>query len=63
MAPTILSSREFKDDPAGARKVANRGPVIITDKGRPAYVLLTLGDYLRLVEDVAKLVHPPPSKG
>lgn len=63
MAPTILSSREFKDDPARARKVANRGPVIITNKGRPAYVLLTLGDYLRLVEDVAKLVHPPPSKG
>lgn len=49
MAPTTLSSREFKDDPAKARQAANRGPVIITERRRPAYVLLTIDDYRRLV--------------
>jgi prevent-host-death family protein len=48
MTVTTLSSREFNQDTSGAKKAARRGPVIITDRGRPAHVLLTIEDYQRL---------------
>lgn len=38
---TTLSSREFNQDTSRAKKAAQEGPVIITDRGRPAHVLLT----------------------
>lgn len=40
---TTLSSREFNQDTSGAKKAANEGPVFITDRGRPAHVLLSPG--------------------
>lgn len=46
---TNLSSREFNQDTSGAKKAAARGPVYITDRGRPAHVLLTYEDYERLL--------------
>lgn len=45
---TTLSSREFNQDTSGAKKAAKRGPVIITDRGRPAHVLLSIEEYQRL---------------
>jgi prevent-host-death family protein len=48
MAVTTLTSREFNQDTGGAKKLARRGPVFITDRGRPAYVLLTIESYRRL---------------
>ena len=45
---TTLSSREFNQDTSRAKKAAAKGPVIITDRGRPAHVLLTIGDYQKL---------------
>jgi len=48
MTITTLSSREFNQDASGAKKAASKGPVFITDRGRPAHVLLTIADYLRL---------------
>jgi len=48
MIVTTLSSREFNQDTSGAKKAARRGPVFITDRGRPAHVLLTIEDYRRL---------------
>ncbi len=45
---TTLTSREFNQDTSGAKKAASEGPVFITDRGRPAHVLLTIKDYLRL---------------
>ena len=42
MTITTLSSREFNQDTSGAKKAAKRGPVFITDRGRPAHVLLTI---------------------
>ena len=48
MTVTTLTSREFNQDASGAKKAARRGPVFITDRGRPAHVLLTIEDYLRL---------------
>ena len=48
MTITTISSREFNQDASGAKKAAQRGPVFITDRGRPAHVLLTMEDYRRL---------------
>jgi prevent-host-death family protein len=45
---TTLTSREFNQDTSSAKKAASQGPVFITDRGRPAHVLLTIEDYLRL---------------
>ncbi|AWL90943.1 MULTISPECIES: type II toxin-antitoxin system Phd/YefM family antitoxin [Bradyrhizobium] len=45
---TTLTSREFNQDTSGAKKAASKGPVFITDRGRPAHVLLSIEDYLRL---------------
>ena len=46
---TVLSSREFNQDTSGAKRSAERGPVFITDRGRPAHVLLTYEEYRRLL--------------
>jgi len=48
MVVTTLTSREFDQDASGAKELARRGPVFITDHGRPAYVLLTIESYQRL---------------
>jgi PHD/YefM family antitoxin component YafN of YafNO toxin-antitoxin module len=48
MAVTI-SSRVFNQDTAGAKLAANQGPVFITDRGRPAPVLLSIEEYRRLL--------------
>jgi prevent-host-death family protein len=44
----ILTSREFNQDVSRAKRAANGGPVIITDRGRPAYVLMRHETYRRL---------------
>jgi prevent-host-death family protein len=48
MPITKISSREFNQDTARAKKAAKKGPVFITDRGKPAHVLLSIEDYLRL---------------
>ena len=48
MTITTFSSREFNQDASGAKKAANIGPVFITDRGRPAHVLLSIEDYQKL---------------
>ena len=48
MTITTLSSREFNQDTGGAKKAAAQGPVFITDRGKAAHVLLSIGDYQRL---------------
>jgi prevent-host-death family protein len=48
VAITTLSSREFNQDASRAKKAARSGPVFITDRGRPAHVLLSIEEYRRL---------------
>jgi prevent-host-death family protein len=48
MATTKLSSREFNQDTSKAKRAAKRGPVFITDRGRPSHVLLTVEEYQRI---------------
>lgn len=50
MAITTISSRAFHQDAGGARRAADNGPVIITDRGKPAHVLLSVDDYRRLLD-------------
>jgi PHD/YefM family antitoxin component YafN of YafNO toxin-antitoxin module len=73
MPKTILSSRELNQDVGRAKRAAKSGPVIITDRGRPAFVLttfeahskatggnkLTLYDALSMPEDDIELELPP----
>jgi hypothetical protein len=44
--PRGTESREFNQDVARAKRAANEGPV--TDRGRPAYVLMRHQTYQRL---------------
>jgi len=53
---TTLSSREFNQDTSAAKKAARKGPVVITDRGRPAHVLLTIEDYRKLAGDRVSIV-------
>lgn len=48
MTITTLSSRELNQDVGRAKKATRDGPVFITDRGRPAHVLLSFEDYQRL---------------
>lgn len=50
MVITTLSSRELNQDVSRAKKASRNGPVFITDRGRPAHVLLTIEDYQRLTK-------------
>lgn len=50
MGITKLSSREFNQDTSRAKRAAKRGPVFITDRGRPSHVLLTAEDYDRITK-------------
>ncbi len=45
---TTLSSREFNQDTSRAKQAALKGPVFITDRGKPAHVLLSIEDYQRI---------------
>ena len=56
MAVTTLSSREFNQDASGAKKAARRGPVFITDRGRPAHVLLTIEEYRKITGGSASII-------
>lgn len=56
MTVTTFSSREFNRDVTRAKKAARNGPVFITDRGRPAHVLLSVEDYRRLTGAQASIV-------
>lgn len=50
MAITTLSSRELNQDVTRAKKASKNGPVFITDRGKPAHVLLSFEEYQRLTK-------------
>jgi len=55
MPITTLSSRQFNQDASKAKRAALAGPVIITDRGRPAHVLLTFEQYQALTSTPGKI--------
>ena len=62
MRITTVTSRAFNQDTSAAKKAAKRGPVFITDRGKPAHVLLTIEDYQKLSgrgADIVSLLAAP----
>lgn len=47
MTTITMSSREFNQNVSLAKRVSSRGPVLITDRGVPSHVLLSIKDYGR----------------
>jgi hypothetical protein len=43
-----LTSRQFNQDTARAKREAQVAPVVITDRGQPSHVLMTFAEYQRL---------------
>jgi prevent-host-death family protein len=48
MSISVMTSREFNQDSSGAKKAAEKEPVIITDRGKPTHVLMSYDAYLAL---------------
>lgn len=51
-----MTSRQFNQDTASAKRAAESGPVFITDRGRPSHVLLSYRDYERLASRQPSIV-------
>lgn len=49
MTVSIMTSREFNQDSSRANRAAKAGPVVITERGTRAHVLLSVTDYDRIV--------------
>ena len=72
MPITTLSSREFNQGASEAKRAANNGLVFISDRGRPAHVLMSFEEYQRLTKqrrniadalampDIADIEFDPP---
>ncbi len=44
----LLTSREFNRDVSLAKRAALHEPVLVTDRGQPTHVLLSIAEYRRL---------------
>jgi prevent-host-death family protein len=55
-AVSTITSRDFNQDVSAAKRTAATEPVIITDRGKPSHVLLSIEDYRRLVADRRSIV-------
>ncbi|MBV9289263.1 MAG: type II toxin-antitoxin system Phd/YefM family antitoxin [Hyphomicrobiales bacterium] len=51
-----MTSREANQDFSRAKREAKSGPVIITERGRPANVLMSYEEYRRLTERRTNIV-------
>lgn len=56
MSVTTVSSREFNQDTGSAKRASLKGPVFITDRGKPAHVLLSIAEYQRITGGPRKIV-------
>ena len=45
-----MTSRELNRDVSAAKRAARQGPVVITDRGEPAFVLLSIDEYRRITQ-------------
>ena len=53
---TYLTSRQLNQEVSMAKKLAGQGPVVITDRGNPAHVLMTYDEYQKLTGAATDLV-------
>jgi prevent-host-death family protein len=47
---TTVTSREFYQGRAKVKKAAEQGPVIVTDRGTPSFVVLKFEEYNRITQ-------------
>ena len=62
---TTLTGRELNQETGRAKRAAEHGPVFITDRGRPRYVLLSIEEYRRLTgpgRNIADLLAMPSAE-
>lgn len=52
---TTMTSRDFNQDTARAKRAARNGPVFITDRGKPSHVLISIEDYQRMKGEFVSL--------
>jgi len=58
----LISSREFNRDVSQAKRAALVEPVLVTDRGEPTHVLMSMADYRRLsgqAENILDLLAQP----
>jgi prevent-host-death family protein len=55
MTIVTMTSREFNQSASEAKKASLKGPVFITDRGKPSHVLLSIEEYRRLTGGVTTL--------
>jgi prevent-host-death family protein len=46
--PQTFTARQYNQDASSVKRASNDGPVIITERGKPAHVMMTIGAYERL---------------
>ncbi|MGB3414630.1 MAG: type II toxin-antitoxin system Phd/YefM family antitoxin, partial [Microbacteriaceae bacterium] len=44
-----VSAREFNQDTAAVKRAADQVPVVITDRGKPTHVLMSIQQYRKLL--------------
>jgi prevent-host-death family protein len=44
----VMSSRDFNQDVSEAKRIARTEPVIVTDRGRPTHVLMSIEAFERM---------------
>lgn len=57
-----MTSREFNQDTARAKREAKNGPVFVTDRGKPTHVLLSVEEFERMKgprKSIAELFYTP----
>lgn len=52
----LLSSREFNRDVSQAKRLAQAEPVLITDRGQPTHVLMSMAEYRRLTGEAESIL-------
>ena len=60
----LLTSREFNRDVSLAKRAAQVEPVLVTDRGQPTHVLMSIAEYRRLTgegESILELLAMPES--
>ena len=45
---SIVSARTYNQSPSVVKAMAAKGPVFVTDRGRPSIVVMSVDDYERL---------------
>lgn len=52
----LMSSREFNQDVSRAKREALVQPVLVTDRGQPTHVLMSMAEFHRLTGQQASIV-------